>query len=83
MEAIKQLLHQLQKVNGIHEQASPAINPDNFKSKLKMWTEATTASPSGLHLGHFKSLIARHSFATNVPDEDLTPEFSSTQRVKY
>ncbi len=36
MEAIKQLLHQLQKVNGIQEQASPAINPDNFKSKLKV-----------------------------------------------
>ncbi len=36
---------------------------------------ATTTSPSGLHLGHFKALIARHkySLATDDPDDQLDP----------
>ena len=28
--------------------------------KLKVWRESTSISPSGLHLGHYKALIARH-----------------------
>ena len=40
-----------------------------------MWRESTSTSPSGLHLGHYKVLIARHSFSTDANDSDLTPEF--------
>jgi hypothetical protein len=28
-----------------------------------------------MHLGHCKALIAKHSFSTNLPDDELTPEF--------
>ena len=37
--------------------------------KLEVWRESTTTSPSGLHLGHYKSLISRHSYST-VEDND-------------
>jgi hypothetical protein len=28
-----------------------------------------------MHLGHYKVLVARHSFSTTADDTDLTPEF--------
>ena len=37
----------------------PHITLKNFKGKLKVWRENTTTSPSGRHLGHYKSLLAR------------------------
>ena len=30
-----------------------------------------------MHLGHYKVLIARHSFSSDASDEDLTPEFKA------
>ena len=33
------------------------LSMDNFVGKLKVWNESTTTSPSGRHLGHYKSLI--------------------------
>ncbi|KAI2501960.1 hypothetical protein MHU86_12513 [Fragilaria crotonensis] len=48
---------------------------DDFMSKLRVWSESTTTSPSGLHLGHYKALIARHSYSSDLPDDELTPEF--------
>lgn len=44
---------------------------------LKIWTESTTTSPSGLHLGHLKALIARHSFQSTPSDDDLTTAFKA------
>ena len=55
--------------------ARPTISPEEFESKIKVWTESTTTSPSGLHLGHYKALIARHSYSSDLSDEELTPEF--------
>ena len=40
-----------------------------------VWPESTSTSPSGTHLGHYKALIARHSFSSNADENDLTPEF--------
>jgi hypothetical protein len=69
----------LRHLHYVHEMAQdgarPTISSDEFESKLRVWTESTTTSPSGLHLGHFKSLIARLSFSSNLPDEDLTADF--------
>ena len=53
------------------------ITQNEFEEKLKVWRETTTTSPSGLHLGHFKSLIARHKYSL-VTDED--PPDQPTQR---
>lgn len=46
-----------------------------IEGKLTVWTESTTTSPPGLHLGHYKALIVRHSFQTDASDDELTTEF--------
>lgn len=46
------------------------LNMLEFKSKIKTWRESTTTSPSGRHLGRYKSL-----FATGEP----TPAISNTE----
>jgi hypothetical protein len=51
------------------------ISNKEFASKLKVWKESTTISPSGLHLGHFKALIARHFFFSTASDDELTASF--------
>ena len=54
----------------------PTITRQEFIDKLKVWTESTTTSPSGLHLGHFKSLLSRHkySMATEDTEHSSQPE---------
>ncbi len=44
------------------------ITEDEYVSKLNVWKEATTTSPSGLHSGHYKALTARHKYS-NVDNE--------------
>ena len=51
----------------------PTITRQEFIDKLKVWTETTTTSPSGLHLGHFKALLARHKYSS-APEDDETEE---------
>jgi hypothetical protein len=46
---------------------SPFITEDEFISKFRSWNERTSTSPSGLHLGHYKALVARN-------DIDLTTD---------
>ena len=41
----------------------PTITEQEYSSKLRVWTESTSTSPSGLHLGHYKALIARHDYS--------------------
>jgi hypothetical protein len=75
-EDVQLLLQHLKQVDEVHQLPSrPTILPEEFESKLKIWTESTTTSPSGLHLGHFKALIARHSFHSTASDDELTPAF--------
>jgi hypothetical protein len=47
----------------------PSITYGAFVSKLKTWRESTSTSPSGMHLGHYKALLARHEFS-DLPDRD-------------
>ena len=51
------------------------ISDAEFSGKLRVWRESTSTSPSGMHLGHCKALVARHSFSTTTNDSDLTPHF--------
>ena len=37
---------------------SAMVTPEDWKNKFKSWRESTRTSPSGLNLGHFKSLIS-------------------------
>ncbi|KAI2512752.1 hypothetical protein MHU86_1540 [Fragilaria crotonensis] len=50
-------------------QTHPTISTDEYISKLKVWTESTTTSPSGLHLGHYKALISRHKYSDIDTDD--------------
>ena len=74
---VQLLIRYLQRIHNIIDSSNDTIMiaADEYRDKLKVWSEATTTSPSGIHLGHFKTLIARHSFLVDANDEDLTQEF--------
>ena len=57
------------------DESRPSISAEEFRGKLQVWTESTSTSPSGMHLGHYKSLIAKHSFSSDRSDDELTPEY--------
>ncbi len=79
-ENVQLLLRHLEQV---HEMAAaaeyPTISDKDFTNKLQVWKESTTTSPSGLHLGHYKALIARHAYSSNLSDDELTPEFKANR----
>jgi hypothetical protein len=67
------LLAHLKKLKPLADQTVTAtITEEEFRSKLWVWRESTSMSPSGQHLGHFKSLLACHKYS-DVSEED-TPE---------
>ena len=55
--------------------ARPTITDGEFVQKLEVWSESTTTSPSGLHLGHYKAMIGRHTHSIDAPDESLSPAY--------
>jgi exonuclease III len=63
----------LQHLKQTHEMASlqtyPTVSLEEFQGKLRAWRESTTTSPSGMHLGHYKALFAKHKYS-NVPPLD-------------
>ena len=59
----------------------PTITDDEFVGKLKVWTESTTTSPSGLHLGHFKALIARHKYSGEPPEDETEEESAKREEL--
>jgi hypothetical protein len=47
-----------EELNKISIEANPdTIELDEWNQRFKHWRESTTTSPSGLHLGHFKSCL--------------------------
>jgi hypothetical protein len=69
-----QLLLQHLKYNMQAEDVPPSssvITEAAYIAKLKCWNESTSTSPSGLHLGHYKALIARHAHSDLHPDDPL------------
>lgn len=71
-ENVQILLRHQQQIDEIAQHLDyPTIGERDFIGKLKVWSENTTASPSGLHLGcHYKALIARHQYSDNDLDAD-------------
>jgi hypothetical protein len=67
---IQRFMHQI--TTSPVESTDNTISHKDWKRKIKRWKERTTTSPSGLHLGHHKALIAPHKFTF---DED-SPEKS-------
>lgn len=48
---------------------TPDVTIDEFRKKMFTWKEETTTSPSGLHLGHYRALVRRHSY-DHIGDRD-------------
>jgi hypothetical protein len=44
------------------------ITVPEWTSKIKIWDERTTTSPSGLHLGHHKALVRPHDLALDTDE---------------
>lgn len=78
---VRLLLQHLEQVQEMAATPSfPTISLEEFTSKLRVRSESTTTSPSGLHLGHYKkALIARHAYSSDLPDDELTPEFRANR----
>ena len=75
-ENVAALIRHMRQVDAIEAlQSRPTINDADFVKKLQIWTESTTTSPSGLHLGHYKALIGRHTHSIEAADDQLPPEF--------
>ena len=75
-EPVQLLIEHLRYTTNIHnDPCQPTINDSEFCGKLRVWRESKFTSPSGMHLGHYKALITRHSFSSTANDTDLTPEF--------
>lgn len=49
------------------------INFDSFRGAIKKWRESTSTSPSGRHLGHYKSLLSIDSHASKYTEEAPDP----------
>ena len=47
----------------------PTISEQEYAGKLRVWRESTSTSPSGMHLGHYKALIARHEYSDIESDK--------------
>lgn len=68
--AVQQIIQQLQVIErATTHKLQPSISHNDFVGKLQSWRESTSTSPSGLHLGHYKSLLARHEFS-DLPSTD-------------
>jgi hypothetical protein len=68
---IQLLLDHLKQSNEIATMEHTAsITADEMRGKLQVWRESTATSPSGLHLGHYKALIAKHQYSNIPEDED-------------
>ncbi len=70
-ENVRLILEHLKKTTEISEmEHTTSISADEFRNKLQVWRESSATSPSGLHLGHYKALIAKHKYSTIPEDED-------------
>jgi hypothetical protein len=61
------------------------ISEEEYVGKIKSWKESTSTSPSGLHLGHYHALIARHEFSglKDSPEKDDLDSKQSAIRLAH
>ena len=58
----------------------PTVSLKVFQGKIKAWRETTTTLPSGMHLGHYKVLFAKHRYSNVSPiDRSLQHNKESLQ----
>jgi hypothetical protein len=89
-DSVRLLLQHLKQTHEIATmQTYPTVSLEEFQGKLRTWRESTTTSPSGMHLGHYKTLFAKHKYS-NVPpldpaiplDDDRTEEHQRQLALK-
>lgn len=51
------------------EESKAELTESKFKGKIKCWGEATTTSPSGRHLSHYKILYAEPMYDKEEQEE--------------
>eukprot|EP00957_Ditylum_brightwellii_P088388 6732322-Ditylum_brightwellii.AAC.1 len=56
------------KVESFESVVSGKLTCNKWKGKVAKWRKATTTSPSGRHLGHFKVLVCQ--FAEDLNTEE-------------
>ena len=56
------------------------LTTNDVRDRLKQWTESTTTSPSGLHLGHYKALVNAHVHSGKPEDDDARIEYDTYQQ---
>jgi hypothetical protein len=81
-ESVRMMLKHLKQTHEIASlQTYPTVSLEEFQGKLQAWRESTTTSPSGMHLGHYKALFAKHKYS-NVPplDPHLQGKMTRKQR---
>jgi hypothetical protein len=79
--SIAAILKHMKKQNACQRHAiRPEITLSAFQSKLKSWRESTATSPSGLHLGHYRSMIARHAYSDRESDDPDKQRLDHMQR---
>jgi hypothetical protein len=62
-ENLKLLVQHLKITDELaHLRVFPTIDENEYVAKLKVWRESTVTSPSRMHLGHYKAMIARHLY---------------------
>jgi hypothetical protein len=54
---------------GLHQTLPDLLTLENFTSTIRKWKEATSTSPSGKHLGHYKSLLSLDSQINQYTEE--------------
>jgi hypothetical protein len=78
--SVQLLIRHIKKMaNAATDSIKPSIQAADFIAKIKRWRESTSTSPSGLHLGHYKAMLARHSFS-DLPDNN--PQKLSLQNMQ-
>jgi hypothetical protein len=66
----------------IHAPLTTTISNAAYMSKIKNWKESTSTSPSGLHLGHYHAMVARHDYSRlndSLEKEELDRKQSAIQ----
>ena len=54
----RMFLDNMKRVASEEISSSKYLNADSFTKKMKSWKEKTSTSPSGRHLGHYKTLVS-------------------------
>ena len=79
---VRLLLQHLVQIQSLVEKITlPTITMGEFRSKLKVWRESTSTSPSGQHLGHFKSLLATRHGYSHVTGEDCPEDIAKRNEL--